>query len=83
MSEITIERQNLIQAINTLPDEALIELSSFVQYLCYKTLQPSIAESPKQNFLLMIAGLGQSGQSHISDSDDHPVLPVKILMYGE
>lgn len=70
MSETTIERQHLINAVNALPDEALTELYSFVEYLRYKTLQPPIAEPPKQNFLLTVAALGQSGQSHISDSDE-------------
>ncbi len=70
MSKITVERQNLIKAVNDLPDEVLIELSSFVEYLHYKTLQSPIAEPPKQNFLLTVAGLGQSGQSNISESDE-------------
>lgn len=70
MSHPTVERQNLIEAVQSLPDEVLIELSSYVEYLRYKTVKPSIAEPPKQNFLLTIAGLGQSGQSNISDSDE-------------
>jgi Protein of unknown function (DUF2281) len=70
MTKTTAERQNLIEAVNTLPDEALIELSSFVEYLRYKTSQPQPSEPPKQNFLLAVAGLGSSGQSDISDSDE-------------
>ena len=69
MSNATEERQNLIEAVNALPDEALTELVSFVEYLRYKTLQPDHSNPPKQNFLLAVAGLGDSGQTDISDSD--------------
>jgi hypothetical protein len=70
MSNATEERQNLIEAVNALPDEALTELVSFVEYLRYKTLQPDRSNPPKQNFLLAVAGLGNSGQNDISDSDE-------------
>jgi len=69
MSNATEERQNLIEAVNALPDEALTELVSFVEYLRYKTLQSNNSEQPKQNFLLAVAGLGNSSQSDTSDSD--------------
>jgi hypothetical protein len=70
MSNATEERQNLIEAVNALPDEALTELVSFVEYLHYKTLQPENFKPRKQNFLLTVAGLGSSGQNDISDSDE-------------
>jgi hypothetical protein len=70
MSKTTVERQNLIEAVNALPDEMLIELTSFVEYLRYKTVHPQNVEPPRQNFLLTVAGLGQSGQTNISDSDE-------------
>jgi Protein of unknown function (DUF2281) len=70
MAKTTIERQNLIEAVNTLPDDVLIELASFVEYLRYKTVQRQTSESPKQNFLLAIAGLGTSGQPNTSDDDE-------------
>jgi hypothetical protein len=70
MSNATEERQNLIEAVNALPDEALTELVSFVEYLRYKTLQPENSQPRKQNFLLTVAGLGSSGQDDISDSDE-------------
>jgi hypothetical protein len=68
MTKTTIERQTLIEALHTLPDEALAELASFVEYLRYKTLSSSPPEPTAPNFLLTIAGLGESGQTHISDS---------------
>lgn len=70
MSKKTVERQNLIDAVNTLPDDALSELASFVDYLRYKTVQRQNSDPPKQDFLLTIAGLGNSGQSDISNSDE-------------
>ncbi|MCW6037013.1 DUF2281 domain-containing protein [Spirulina subsalsa FACHB-351] len=70
MSKPTVERQNLISAVNTLPDEMLNELASFIEYLRYKTVQHQPSAPPKQNFLLTVAGIGNSGQSDISDSDE-------------
>ena len=70
MDRTTVERQKLIEAVNALPDEVLIELSSFVEYLRYKTVQRQTPEPPKQNFLLTVAGLGKSGQPDISESDE-------------
>lgn len=70
MFNSTEERQNLIEAVNALPDEALTELVSFVEYLRYKTLQPKNPQPPKQNFLLAVTGLGSSGQSDTSSSDE-------------
>jgi hypothetical protein len=60
----------LIEAVNALPDEVLIDCTSFVEYLRYKTVQHQNSEPPQQNFLLTVAGLGKSGQTDISDSDE-------------
>lgn len=70
MSETTVERQTLVEAINALPDNTLIELASFLDYLRYKTLQRQTTEPPKQNFLLTVAGLGNSGQTDVSEIDE-------------
>jgi hypothetical protein len=70
MAKTTVERQNLIEAVNALPDEVLIELASFLEYLHHKTVQRQNAEPVQQNFLLTIAALGKSGQPDISDSDE-------------
>jgi hypothetical protein len=70
MAKAPVERQNLIEAVNALPEEALTELVSFVEYLRYKTSQLKNPKPPTQNFLLTVAGLGNSGQSDISDSDE-------------
>jgi len=62
-------RTQLIELIQTLPEESLAELSSFVSYLRYKLAEPS---SPKvdNNFLLSIAGLGESKETDISERDE-------------
>ncbi len=70
MAKTTVERQNLIEAVNALPDEVLIELASFVDYLRYKTIQQQSTDLPQQNFLMTIAGLGKSGKPDISDTDE-------------
>jgi hypothetical protein len=70
MSKSVVQRQNLIQSINTLSDDQLIELANFLDYLQYKSLQQQTPAPPQQNFLLTIAGLGQSGQSTVSESDE-------------
>jgi transcriptional regulator with AAA-type ATPase domain len=69
MTSPVIQRQELIQSINTLPDEVLTELASFLEYLQYKTLHQKTTP-PQQNFLLSIAALGESGQDNISESDE-------------
>lgn len=62
MVETTVERQTLVEAINALPDDALVELASFLDYLRYKTDQRQDTEPSQQNVLLTVAGLGNSGQ---------------------
>ena len=70
MAKTTVERQNLIESVRTLPEDVLIELTNFVEYLRYKAVHPQKPKPPQQNFLLTVAGIGQSGQSDISDSDE-------------
>jgi hypothetical protein len=66
----TIERQKLIEVINTLPDEALIELVSFVDYLRYKSTKATESKNEGSAFLLSIAGLGTSTENDISERDE-------------
>ena len=62
-------RIQLIESIEALPEESLAELSSFVSYLRYKAGEPT---PPKMNnnFLLSIAGLGESEETDISERDE-------------
>jgi hypothetical protein len=66
MDGIIAERQKLIEAVNTLPDEALFELASFLDYLRYKSVQRRQPDNNAANFLVAVAGLGNSGQQDIS-----------------
>jgi hypothetical protein len=63
------ERQKLIEAVSALPDEALAELASFVDYLRYKSAQ-SPEKKQGSSFLLSIAGLGASGEQDLSERDE-------------
>ena len=68
MSTPTLDRMQLIESIKALPDDALVELSNFVGYLQFKEMR-----TPKmtgQECLLSIAGLGQSGETDISERDE-------------
>ncbi len=62
-------RQQLIEEIKTLPEDALAELSSFVAYLRYKSVEQK-PEATQSNFLLSIAGLGTSGETNVSERDE-------------
>jgi hypothetical protein len=69
MNGSATDRQQVIEMVNTLPDEVLAELVSFIDYLRYKTSQPPI-EQQGSTFLLSIAGLGHSGERDISERDE-------------
>jgi hypothetical protein len=70
MDKSTIERQQLLAAVNALPDEVLLELASFLAYLRYKSISPGEASGQSANFLVSVAGLGHSGQQDVSERDE-------------
>ena len=70
MDGTTIERQKLIEAVNSLPEEVLFELASFLDYLRYKSAPPQKTDHNVSGFLTEIAGLGRSGQPDISERDE-------------
>jgi hypothetical protein len=70
MDGTTVERQKLIDVVSTLPDEALFELASFLDYLRYKSFQQRESNKNTANFLITVAGLGRSGQQDISERDE-------------
>ncbi|MEH2383323.1 MAG: hypothetical protein V7K27_31290 [Nostoc sp.] len=70
MDTLTTDRQRLIEVINALPDEKLIELASFVEYLQYKSTRQKEVDNHKSSFLMSIAGLGASTESNISELDE-------------
>jgi hypothetical protein len=82
MDGTIVERQKLIEAVSTLPDEALFELASFLDYLSYKSLQQRTPARNANNFLLAVAGLGSSGQSDISERDEEILRNETDPVYG-
>ena len=72
MNSSMTERQQLIEAVNNLPNEVLFELASFLDYLRYKTLQHRDIDisSSQSNFLISVTGLGHSAQQDISERDE-------------
>jgi hypothetical protein len=69
MNTSTEERQKLIAAVNTLPEQALGELASFIDYLRYKSAQPATNQNGSA-FLLSIAGIGASQEQDVSERDE-------------
>jgi hypothetical protein len=85
MDGTTVERQKLIEAVSTLPDEALFELASFLDYLCYKSLQrrtPNRNDRNATNFLFAVTGLGNSGQQDVSERDEEIIRNEINPVYG-
>jgi hypothetical protein len=70
MDGTTVERQKLIEAVSTLPDEALLELASFLDYLRYKSTQRKELNNNAASFLSAVRGLGNSGQEDVSERDE-------------
>jgi len=59
MNTLTPTRQQIIEVIDNLPDDAFSELISFIGYLRYKAVETK-TEPPHNSFLLSIVGLGAS-----------------------
>ena len=83
MNGNTVERQKIIDAVSTLPDEILPELSTFIDYLRHKSsIQPKEPSSNHANFLTSVAGLGSSGQQDISEHDEEILRNEITPVYG-
>ena len=76
MDTLIAKRQQLIEAIQYLPSEALLELVDFVEYLRYKstrTVSVSESQATKSSeaaFLLSIAGIGSSVEDDLAERDE-------------
>lgn len=70
MDTSTVERQKLLEAVRDLPEDALAELASFLNYLRYKSAQQKEVDNHSASFLAAVAGLGNSGQQDISERDE-------------
>lgn len=73
MNSVTPTRQQLAQAIEELPLEALPELANFIEYLQFKASStPALKEDELEgrDFLMRIAGLGESDETDLSERDE-------------
>jgi hypothetical protein len=50
--------------------KALVELASFLDYLRHKSTQCREVNGHSANFLVSVAGLGNSGQQDVSERDE-------------
>ena len=67
MNTLTPTRQQIIEVIDNLPEDAFSELVSFIGYLRYKAIETKTAQ-PHNSFLLSIAGLGASTEKVSSET---------------
>ena len=75
MNTLTPEHQQIVQAIQQLPTDALPELANFIEYLHYKITRSASSENNLEapsgsTFLLSIAGLGASIEDDLSERDE-------------
>ena len=82
MNNPMIKRQQLIEVVNTLPDEVLFELASFLDYLSYKTTPKKAITNSQSNFLVSVTGLGESGQRDVSERDEEILLTETDPVHG-
>lgn len=82
MDRSTVERQQILEAVSALPEEALVELASFLGYLRYKSFQRREVNNRSANFLVAVAGLGNSGQQNVSERDEEILRSEIDPVYG-
>ena len=82
MDGITVKRHQLIEAISDLPDDVLLELASFLEYLHYKSAQRTEVNNSSASFLVAVAGLGSSGQQDVSERDEEILRDEIDPVYG-
>ncbi len=66
MNTLTPTRQQIIEVIDNLPEDAFSELVSFISYLRYKSVEAK-TKPPHNSFLLSIVGLGASTEQDPSE----------------
>ena len=75
MNTKKLTRQELVDAIAQLPDDALRELDNFIDYLHYKFSPSSsnnISENPKQMIKFgMFSGINQSTEDDFKEAEFH------------
>ncbi len=65
-------RQKIIKSIEQLPNSALSELANFIDYLQFKISSNQKVDSQPEgvDFLLKIAGIGESNETDLSERDE-------------
>ncbi|MGK7929624.1 MAG: DUF2281 domain-containing protein [Spirulina sp.] len=75
MNTKKLTRQELVDAIAQLPDDALRELDNFIDYLHYKfslSSSNNISEHPKQMIKFgMFSGINQSTEDDFKEAEFH------------
>jgi hypothetical protein len=74
MNTVATKRQQLAESITTLPDEAVLELASFVDYLKYKlsaSASDHASPAPSAKILATIAALPLEGKTDEFSGRDH------------
>ena len=66
MNTLTPTRQQIIEVIDNLPEDAFSELVIFIGYLRYKSVEAK-TKPPHNSFLLSIVGLGASTEQDPSE----------------
>ena len=69
MNTLTLTRQQIIEVIDNLSEDAFSELVNFIGYLRYKSVETK-TETPHNSFLLSIVGLGASTEKDVSEKDE-------------
>ena len=81
MNTLTPTRQQIIEVIDNLPEDAFSELVNFIGYLRYKSVKTK-TEPPHNSFLLSIAGLGASDEKDVSERDEEILANEVNLLRG-
>ena len=66
MNTLTLTRQQIIELIDNLPEDAFSELASFIGYLRDKSVETK-TKTPHNSFLLPIVNLGASTEKDPSE----------------
>ncbi len=83
MNVTTPTRQEIAQFINEIQDDLLPELANFLEYLRFKNEQLTRDKpATENNFLIMIAGLGESEETDLSERDEEILAQENDPIYG-
>ena len=82
MNGTTVERQALIDVVNALPDRALLELASFLDYLRYKNTASSQGTGDSSDFLLSMSELGSSDPIEGDRTEQRSQLQQELELLG-